>query len=158
MLAWGSIENFIASDVPAILSKTRSIYRLNDNEIVVLKRDSVQVYNLDLEPVLKEKVHIDWDISAAEKGGYEHFMAKEIMEQPKAVHDTISPRLKDGRIVLDDITLTKEEIDRFSKISIVACGSAYHVGVVAIVYFGADTHSVEVDVASKFRYRRTNHQ
>ena len=150
----GEHENFIASDVPAILSKTRSIYRLNDNEIAVLKRDSVQVYNLDLEPVSKEKVHIDWDISAAEKGGYEHFMAKEIMEQPKAVRDTISPRLKDGRIVLDDITLTKEEIERFSKISIVACGSAYHVGVVAKYIFEKLARiPVEVDVASEFRYR-----
>ena len=140
--------------MPAILSKTRSIYRLNDNEIAVLKRDSVQVYNLDLEPVSKEKVHIDWDISAAEKGGYEHFMAKEIMEQPKAVRDTISPRLKDGRIVLDDITLTKEEIERFSKISIVACGSAYHVGVVAKYIFEKLARiPVEVDVASEFRYR-----
>ena len=150
----GEHENFIASDVPAILSKTRSIYRLNDNEIAVLKRDSVQVYNLDLEPVSKDKVHIDWDISAAEKGGYEHFIAKEIMEQPKAVRDTISPRLKDGRIVLDDITLTKEEIERFSKISIVACGSAYHVGVVAKYIFEKLARiPVEVDVASEFRYR-----
>ena len=124
----GQGENFIASDVPAILNHTRDIYRLNDNEIVVLKKDSVQVFNMDKEPVEKQVTHIEWDISAAEKGGYEHFMAKEIMEQPKAVRDTISPRLRGGRVVFDEISLTPEQIRSFSKIFIVACGSAYHVG------------------------------
>lgn len=150
----GKNENFIASDIPAILSKTRDIYRLNDDEIAVLKRDSVMVYNLDKEIVSKEPVHIEWDISAAEKGGYEHFMAKEIMEQPKAVRDTISPRIKNGRVVLDNITLTEEQIRNFSKIFIVACGSAYHVGVVAKYVLEKVTRiPVEVDVASEFRYR-----
>lgn len=150
----GNGENFIASDVPAILNKTRDIYRLNDNEIVILKREGVTVYNLDKEVVEKEKCHIDWDVSAAEKGGFEHFMAKEIMEQPKAFHDTISPRIKDGKIILDDITLTEEQIRDFQKIFIVACGSAYHVGVVA-KYVLEQTVGipVEVDVASEFRYR-----
>lgn len=151
----GKNENFIASDVPAILNKTRDIYRLNDNEIVVLQRDGVTVYNTDREIVPKEPCHIDWDISAAEKGGYEHFMAKEIMEQPKAVRDTISPRIKDGKIVLDNITLTEEQIRKFSKVFIVACGSAYHVGVVAKYVFEKMVRiPVEVDVASEFRYRQ----
>ncbi len=150
----GQGENFIASDIPAILNKTRDICRLNDNEIVVLTRSGITVYNTDKEEISKEPEHINWDISAAEKGGYEHFMAKEIMEQPKAVRDTISPRIKDGRIVLDDITLTPEQIKEFRRIFIVACGSAYHVGVVAKYILEKMTHiPVEVDVASEFRYR-----
>ena len=126
----GDEENFIASDVTAILKHTRDIYYLEDNEIVVLKKDSVKVYNADKEEVKKEKFTVDWDVSAAEKGGYEHFMMKEIEEQPKAIRDTISPRIKDGKIVLDDISLTEEDIKNINKIYIVACGSAYHVGVV----------------------------
>ncbi|HEX3038369.1 MAG TPA: glutamine--fructose-6-phosphate transaminase (isomerizing) [Oscillospiraceae bacterium] len=150
----GQGENFIASDIPAILSKTRDIYRLNDNEIAVLKCDNITIYNTDKEVVSKEPYHVDWDISAAEKGGFEHFMSKEIMEQPKAVRDTISPRIRDGKIVLDDITLTEEQIKSFNKIFIVACGSAYHVGVVAKYVIEKMTKiPVEVDVASEFRYR-----
>lgn len=155
IIGLGKDENFIASDVPAILDKTREIYRLNDDEIAVLKRSGVTIYNTDREIVPKEPVHIDWDITAAEKGGYEHFMAKEIMEQPKAVRDTISPRIKNGKIVLDDITLTQEQIKNFSKIFIVACGSAYHVAMVAKYVFEKVARiPVEVDVASEFRYRQ----
>lgn len=150
----GQGENFIASDVPAILAKTREIYRLNDNEIVRLTRSGVTVFNTDRDEVHKEPVHIDWDVSAAEKGGYEHFMFKEIMEQPKAIRDTISPRIRDGEIVLDDITLTREQVESFRRIVIVACGSAYHVGVVAKYALEQLTRiPVEVDVASEFRYR-----
>ncbi len=150
----GQGENFIASDVPAILAKTREIYRLNDNEIVRLTRSGVTVFNTDRDEVHKEPVHIDWDVSAAEKGGYEHFMFKEIMEQPKAIRDTISPRIRDGKIVLDDITLTREQVEGFRRIVIVACGSAYHVGVVAKYALEQLTRiPVEVDVASEFRYR-----
>ena len=150
----GQGENFIASDVPAILAKTREIYRLNDNEIVRLTRTGVTVFNTDRDKVHKEPVHIDWDVSAAEKGGYEHFMFKEIMEQPKAIRDTISPRIRDGKIVLDDITLTREQVESFRRIVIVACGSAYHVGVVAKYALEQLTRiPVEVDVASEFRYR-----
>lgn len=150
----GQGENFIASDVPAILAKTREIYRLNDNEIVRLTRSGVTVFNTDRDEVHKEPVHIDWDVSAAEKGGYEHFMFKEIMEQPKAIRDTISPRIRDGEIVLDDITLTREQVEGFRRIVIVACGSAYHVGVVAKYALEQLTRiPVEVDVASEFRYR-----
>lgn len=155
IIGLGKEENFIASDIPAILDKTRDIYRLNDNEIAVLKRSGVTIYNMDREIVPKEPFHIDWDISAAEKGGYEHFMAKEIMEQPKAVRDTISPRIKNGKVVLDDITLTQEQIRNFSKIFIVACGSAYHVAMVAKYVFEKLARiPVEVDVASEFRYRQ----
>ncbi len=154
IIGLGQNENYIASDIPAILSKTRDIYRLDDNEIAILKNDSVTIYNTDKEIVPKQPNHIDWDISAAEKGGYKHFMAKEIMEQPKSVRDTISPRIKDGKIVLDNITLTAEQIKGFKKIFIVACGSAYHVGVVAKYVLEKMTRiPVEVDVASEFRYR-----
>ncbi len=149
----GENENFIASDVPAILKHTRNIYYLEDNEIVVLKKDSVKVYNADKEEVKKEVFTVDWDVSAAEKGGYEHFMMKEIEEQPKALRDTISARIKDGRIVLDDITLTAEDIKNINKIYIVACGSAYHVGVVGkYVIERMCRIPVEVQVASEFRY------
>lgn len=149
----GEGENFIASDVTAILKHTRNIYRLEDNEIVVLKRNSVTVYNKDKEEIKKEMFTVDWDVSAAEKGGYEHFMMKEIEEQPKAIRDTINPRIKDGKIVLDDISLTTEDIKNINKIYIVACGSAYHVGVVGkYVIEKLCRIPVEVQVASEFRY------
>lgn len=151
----GAGENFIASDIPAILSHTRDIYRLKDNEIAVLTRDAVEFFNPDAEPVEKTIEHIEWDIEAAEKGGYEHFMMKEICEQPKAVRDTIAPRVRNGRVVLDDITLTAEQLKSFTKICIVACGTAYHVGVVAKYAFEELLRiPVEVDVASEFRYRK----
>ncbi|MCI9576061.1 MAG: glutamine--fructose-6-phosphate transaminase (isomerizing) [Clostridiales bacterium] len=154
IIGLGKNENFIASDIPAILNKTREIYRLENNEIAVIKNDQVTIYDLDKEVVKKTPCHIDWDISAAEKGGYEHFMFKEIMEQPKAICDTIHPRIQNGRIVLDDVTLTKEEIEQFKKIVIVACGSAYHVGVVAKYVIEKMTRiPVDIDVASEFRYR-----
>ena len=151
----GAGENFIASDIPAILSHTRDIYRLKDNEIAVLTRDAVEFFSPDAEPVEKTIEHIEWDIEAAEKGGYEHFMMKEICEQPKAVRDTIAPRIRNGRVVLDDITLTAEQLKNFTKICIVACGTAYHVGVVAKYAFEELLRiPVEVDVASEFRYRK----
>lgn len=150
----GQGENFIASDIPAILAHTRDIYRLKDGEIAELTCGSVAFFNLDAEPVEKTAEHIDWDIEAAEKGGFEHFMMKEICEQPKAVRDTITPRIRNGRLVLDDITLTAEQLKRFTKICIVACGTAYHVGVVAKYAFEELLRiPVEVDVASEFRYR-----
>jgi len=149
----GEGENFIASDVPAILAHTRDVYFLENDEIVLLDAENVKVYNLDGEEIKKEPYHVEWDISAAEKGGYEHFMFKEIMEQPRVIRDTVQPRIRDGKIVLDDISLTAEYIKRINKIYIVACGSAYHVGVVGKYVIEAMTRiPVEVTVASEFRY------
>ncbi len=149
----GKGENFIASDVTAILKHTKDVYYLEDNEIVILKEDGVTVYNMDKEEVAKEVFTVDWDVSAAEKGGYEHFMMKEMEEQPKALRDTISPRIKDGKIVLDDISLTAEDIKKIHKIFIVACGSAYHVGFVGKYIIEKMCRiPVEVQVASEFRY------
>lgn len=149
----GKGENFIASDVTAILKHTKKIHYLEDNELVVLKKDGVTVYNTDKEVVKKDIVTVDWDVSAAEKGGYEHFMMKEIEEQPKALKDTLSPRLKDGKIVLDNFSLSDEEVKNLKKIYIVACGSAYHVGVVGkYVIEKLCRVPVETEVASEFRY------
>ncbi len=149
----GQGENFIASDVTAILQHTRNIYYLEDDEIVVLSKDQVKVYNADQEEVKKEVFTVNWDISAAEKGGYEHFMMKEIEEQPKALRDTISPRIQNGRIVLDSVSLTEEDIRSLNRIHIIACGSAYHVGVVGKYVIERLTRiPVEVEVASEFRY------
>ena len=149
----GDNENFIASDVTAILSHTRNVYYLDDDEIVVLAKDSVKIYNADKEEIEKDPFTVDWDISAAEKGGYEHFMMKEIEEQPKAFRDTVSPRIVNGKIVLDDISLTDEYIRSINKIFIVACGSAYHVGMVGKYLIEKTCRiSVETVLASEFRY------
>ncbi len=149
----GEDGNYIASDVPAILKYTREVYYLENSEIVVLTKDSVTVFNTDKEPVVKQQCHIDWDVSAAEKGGYEHFMFKEIMEEPKALRDTISPRIRDGEIVLDNVKFTPEQLRGISKIYILACGSAYHVGMVGkYVIEKAVRIPVEVVLASEFRY------
>ena len=147
--------NFIASDIPAILSHTRRIYRLEDDEIAVLKKDSVDIFTSDLIPVYKKVEEITWDVSAAEKGGYDHFMLKEIMEQPTAIQETISPRINnDGEIVLDGIHLSADALKKLHKIYIVACGSAYHVGVVGKYVLERMTRiPVETDLASEFRYR-----
>ncbi len=155
IIGLGKNENYIASDIPAILAKTRDIYRLENDEIAILTRSGVKVINTDKEEIKKEVLHINWDISAAQKGGYEHFMFKEIMEQPKAFRDTINPRIKGDRVTLDDeIKLTPEQLKDFNKICIVACGSAYHVGVVAKYIFEQTLRiPVEVDIASEFRYR-----
>lgn len=150
----GEGENFIASDIPAILEHTRKVYLLNDGEIVVLKKNGVTVYNQDKEVVKKEVYEVNWDVEAAEKAGYEHFMIKEICEQPKAIKDTISPRIIDNQIVMDKIRITKEELERVDKIYIVACGTAYHAGIVGkYVIEKLARKPVEVDIASEFRYR-----
>lgn len=146
--------NFIASDVPAILKYTREVYFIENREICEISQSSIGFYNEDLEPIQKETKTIEWDIEAAEKGGYEHFMLKEIYEQPKAVLDTINPRIKDGRIVLDELNMTVEEIKKLRRIYIVGCGSAYHVGVNGKYIIEKLTRiPVEVDLASEFRYR-----
>ena len=146
--------NFIASDVPALLKYTREVYFMENREICELSENGINFYNEDLEPIQKETKTIEWDIEAAEKGGYEHFMLKEIYEQPKAVLDTISPRIKDDRIVIDELNMTEDEIRNLRRIYIVGCGSAYHVGVTGRYIIEKLTRiPVEVDIASEFRYR-----
>ena len=146
--------NLIASDVPAVLKYTRDVYFIENEEIAVLSKDAICFYNVDGEVIEKSSKHIDWDINAAEKGGYEHFMLKEIYEQPKTVSDTISPRIKDDTIVIDELGMSDDEIASIKKIHIVACGSAYHTGYTSkYVFEGLARIPVEVDLASEFRYR-----
>lgn len=146
--------SFIASDVPAILKYTRKVYYVDNQEVVRLKADQIRFYSVDEEELFKEPVQIDWDANAAEKEGYEHFMLKEIYEQPKKVTDTLSPRIKNGDIVIDELNMTEEELCAIRRIHIVACGSAYHTGVTAkYILEGLARIPVEVDVASEFRYR-----
>ena len=146
--------NLIASDVPALLKYTRTVYYIDNLEIARLTPDSIEFYNIDREPVEKESTTIEWDAEAAEKGGYEHFMMKEIHEQPAAVRDTLSPRIKDGKVDLSELSLDEEAIRSVRRIYIVGCGSAYHVGVAArYVIESLARVPVEVDVASEFRYR-----
>lgn len=150
----GNGGNLIASDVPAVLKYTRDVYFIENEEIARLTEDNIEFFNVDGDPIEKETKHIDWDINAAEKGGYEHFMLKEIYEQPKAVRDTISPRIKDGQIVIEELGMSDDEIRAIKKIHIVACGSAYHTGVTnKYVFEGLARIPVEVDLASEFRYR-----
>ena len=154
IIGLGENENYLASDVTAILSRTRTIYRLENNEIAILSRDGVRIINTDKDEISKETETVDWDINAAQKGGYEHFMFKEIMEQPKAISETIAPRIRNGKVVLDEVNLSAEELKKFNKINILACGSAYHVGVVAKYIFEKMLRiPVEADLASEFRYR-----
>lgn len=152
----GEGENFIASDIPAILAQTRDVYLLNDGELVVLTKDKVDVMTPEGLPIEKEVYHVTWDAEAAEKGGYEHFMIKEIHEQPKAIRDTMTSRITADcdEINLDDIKLTKEDLKNIDKIFIVACGTAYHAGMVGkYVIEKLARIPVEIDVASEFRYR-----
>lgn len=145
---------FIASDVPAILKYTRTVYYMDNQEVAVLRGDGLRFFSVDEEEVEKEAVRIDWDADAAEKAGYEHFMLKEMYEQPKTVTDTISPRIRDNDIVIEELKMSDEELRAIKKIHIVACGSAYHAGVTGkYVLEGLARIPVEVDVASEFRYR-----
>lgn len=146
--------SLMASDVPAILKYTRSVYFIENEEIVKLTRDRMEFYNIDEEELEKEPAEISWDLSAAEKGGYDYFMLKEIYEQPKAISDTMNPRIRDGEIVIEELGMSDEEIREIRKIYIVACGSAYHAGVNGkYVLEGMARIPVEVDLASEFRYR-----
>ncbi len=146
--------NLIASDVPAILKYTREVYFIENREICELSREGINFFSEDMEPITKETKTIEWDVEAAEKGGYEHFMLKEIYEQPKAVLDTISPRIKDDKIVIDELNMSEEDIKNLKRIYIVGCGSAYHVGVTSKYVIEQITRiPVEVDLASEFRYR-----
>lgn len=155
IIGLGEGENFIASDIPALLPYTRKIYHIEEQEVAILSADGVEIYNSDYEKVNKEIFTVNWDVDAAEKGGYEHFMFKEMMEQPKAVQNTVSPRIREGKVVLEDIPLSKKELEKIKRIYIVACGSAYHVGMVGKYLLENFTRiPVEVDLASEFRYRR----
>ena len=146
--------NLIASDVPAVLKYTREVCFIENEEIVKLTGNEMHFYNVDEEEITKEFQTIAWDVSAAEKGGYEHFMLKEMYEQPKAVGDTLSPRIKGNRIVIEELGMSDEEIRAIRKIYIIACGSAFHSGMTnKYVFEGLARIPVEVDLASEFRYR-----
>ena len=150
----GKGENFIASDIPAILEYTRDIYILEDKEVVALKKDKVEIYNNYGVKVNKEVFHVNWDVTAAEKSGYEHFMMKEMCEEPKVLKDTINPRIKDGKVVLDSIKISSEDLSNIDKIFIVACGTAWHAGLVGKNLIERWVRlPVEVDIASEFRYK-----
>lgn len=150
----GKDGNLIASDVPAVLKYTRNVYFIQNEEIAVLTKEGITFYNPDQEEITKESTKIEWDINAAEKGGYEHFMLKEMYEQPATVRDTLNPRIKNEQIMIEELGMSDEEIRAVKKIHIVACGSAYHTGVTAkYVFEGMARIPVEVDLASEFRYR-----
>ena len=145
---------FIASDVPAILKYTRKVYYVDNHEVVRLRDDHMHFYTVDEEEIEKEAVTIDWDANAAEKAGYEHFMLKEMYEQPKTISDTLTPRVKGKEVVIEELNMTDEELREIKKLHIVACGSAYHAGMTGkYVLEGLARIPVEVDLASEFRYR-----
>lgn len=146
--------NFIASDVPAILKYTREVCYIGDRDIAELKQDGIRFFNTDGEVIEKEFKTVEWDAKAAEKEGFEHFMLKEIYEQPKAVADTIHPRIKDGEVIIEELGMSDEDILKISRIQMVACGSAYHVCVCGKYVLEQMTQiPVDVDLASEFRYR-----
>ena len=150
----GEHENFIASDVPAILKYTRNVYYIGNLEMARVRKGEITFYNLDGEEIQKQMKTIEWDAEAAEKAGFEHFMMKEIHEQPKAVQDTLNSVVKDGQIDLSEIGLTDENIQDIDQIYIIACGSAYHVGMAAQYVFEDMVRvPVRVELASEFRYR-----
>ena len=153
ILGYGENGNFIASDVTAIIKYTRDVVYMEDGEIAVVTPESIDVFDSEMNPLEKQHSQVDWDVSAAEKGGYAHFMFKEIMEQPEAIAKTVSPRIQDGRVVLDDITLTADYVRDISRIFIIACGSSYHVGMVSKYNWERLLRRpVQVDLASEFRY------
>lgn len=153
LLGYGKGCNFLASDVTAIIKHTRDVAYMEDGEVSVLTREGIEVYDALEQKVEKKHFTIDWEVSAAEKGGYQHFMLKEIMEQPEALRRAISPRIKDGRVIFDDLKLPVEKMREFTRIFIVACGSSYHVGMIG--KYNLEhllRRNVEVVLASEFRY------
>ena len=153
LLGYGKGCNFLASDVTAIIKHTRDVAYMEDGEVAVLTREGIEVYDALEQKVEKKHFTINWEVSAAEKGGYQHFMLKEIMEQPEALRRAISPRIKDGRVIFDDLKLPVEKMREFTRIFIVACGSSYHVGMIG--KYNLEhllRRNVEVVLASEFRY------
>ena len=150
----GEGENYIASDIPAILEYTRDVIILEDKEVVRISAGRVEIFNLLGEKIEREPFHVDWDVASAEKGGYEHFMMKEICEEPAVIKATISPRVRDGQILFENFNLTDEMVRSCEKINIVACGTAYHAGMVGKYAIERLARiPVEADLASEFRYR-----
>ena len=153
LLGFGEGENMIASDVTAIIRHTRDIAYLDDGELAILSAKGIRVYDSQMRPIEKEHRHVDWDVAAAEKGGYEHFMLKEIHEQPRAIREATAARIQGGQVVLRDLNMTDQQIRDINKIFIVACGSSYHVGMVGKYNLERMLRrSVEVCLASEFRY------
>ena len=154
VIGLGKGENLIASDFPALLEYTKDVYLLDDGEIAVISADEVEIYDTYGNRVEKKHFTVDWDVAQAEKGGWEHFMIKEIHEQPRAMHDTLMARMREGRIDLSEINITEQLIQSIRGIHIVACGSAYHAGILGkYVIENIARIPVNVDVASEFRYR-----
>ncbi|MDR3207902.1 MAG: glutamine--fructose-6-phosphate transaminase (isomerizing) [Oscillospiraceae bacterium] len=144
----------MASDIPALIAHTRDYYELSEREAAVLTKDGARFYNVNREPVSKTPYHVDWDIDAASLGGYEHFMMKEIMEQPRVLRDTISSKIHDGEVVFPDVSLTRAQVEAIDRLYIVACGSAAHAGMVGKhVIRRVAGLSAEVELASEFRYQ-----
>ena len=153
ILGYGENGNFIASDVTAVIKYTRDVVYMDDGEIAVVTPESIDVFDSEMTPLEKKHSRVDWDVSAAEKGGYAHFMFKEIMEQPEAIRKTVSPRIRDGRVVLDDVSMPVDYVKNISRIFIIACGSSYHVGMVSKYNWERLLRRpVQVDLASEFRY------
>ncbi|MDR0861714.1 MAG: glutamine--fructose-6-phosphate transaminase (isomerizing) [Oscillospiraceae bacterium] len=153
VLGIGDGCNYLASDVAAILSHTRDVYKIDDDELAVLTAGEIKLYSSELDEITKTPEHVDWDLSAAEKGGYEHFMIKEIMEQPEAVRKTVSPRIIDGKAVLDELDIPDEYIRGLSRIYVVGCGTAFYVGAAAKYNLEKLTRiPTEAVMASEFRY------
>lgn len=156
IIGLGKGENFIASDIPAVINKTRRIFVINDKELVIVKKDKVSVFDGDGLPISKKVQEVNWSAEAAEKNGYPHFMLKEIYEQPKAIHDTVAMHVaKDGSVCFDNLNWIKADLENIDNILITACGTAYHAGLVAKHYIERFVKiPVEVDIASEYRYRQ----
>ncbi|MGL4991566.1 MAG: glutamine--fructose-6-phosphate transaminase (isomerizing) [Paraclostridium sp.] len=156
IIGQGVNENFIASDIPAVLKYTKDVYIMDDNEVAILTEDNIDFININGEKISKEIFKITWNETSAEKNGYTHFMLKEIHEQPKAIKDTLAGRISEDKkdVILDNISLTKEDLNKINKIYIVACGTAYHAGMIGKYSIEKLARiPVEIDVASEFRYK-----